>query len=227
MIGVIVNVVAIMVGSIIGLVLKKGLSKKVMLVVMQAIGLSVVVIGIAGAIKTESFLLIVISLVLGGTIGVLIGIENGLERFGKKVEERFSASEGNFAKGFVMATLIYCVGAMAIVGSIEAGVNHNYETLYIKSVLDGVTAIVFTATLGYGVFFSGVSVLIYQGTIVLLGTQLEPLLTEQIVTEMSAVGSVIIFGIGLNLLEIKTIRVGDLLPAVFIPPIWFFILSVV
>lgn len=226
MIGVLVNVFAILIGSSIGLLLKKGLQPKIMKIVMQGIALSVLIIGISSALKTNNTLLLVISLVLGGVIGGLLKIEDNLDKVGSSIEKKFSSDEtGGFAKGFVMATLVYCVGAMAIVGSIEAGVNGNNETLYIKAILDGISAIVFTATLGWGVMFSSVSVLIYQGSIVLLGYQLEPFLTDELINEMSAVGGVLIVGIGLTILEIKKIHVGDLLPAILIPPIWFLILS--
>lgn len=225
MIGVFVNVVAIVSGGFVGLFLKRGLKETYQTILMQGIGLSVVVIGINGAIQSKNVLLLIFSLVLGGMFGTWIGIERRLHQFGEKVEARFSKSEGGFAKGFVMASLLYCVGAMAIIGSIEAGVNQEYETLFIKSVLDGVTAIIFTATLGYGVIFSAVSVLIYQGSIVVLGQLASSILTETMTVEMSAVGSVIILGIGLSLLEIKSIRVGDFLPSVFVPVIWFIIVG--
>ena len=225
MFGVIVNVVAILIGGTVGLLLKKGLNENVKTVVMQAIGLSTIVIGIAGAIATENILLLILSLVIGGTIGALLKIDSGLERLGQNIERKFASENGGFAKGFVLATLIYCVGAMAIVGSIEAGVNGDNTTLYIKSILDGVTAIVFTATLGYGVIFSAIPVLLYQGGIVILGKFIEPYLTDQMINEMSAVGGVIILGIGLSILEIKKIRLGDLLPAIFLPIIYFIIVG--
>jgi len=223
--GVLVNVLAIVIGGLIGLIFNKGLSESVKRVVMQGIGLSVIIIGISGAMVTSDYLLLVISLVLGGIIGALLHIEYNLNKLGKTIEAKFKNENNAFAKGFVTATLVYCVGAMAIVGSIEAGVQGDNTTLYIKAILDGVTAIIFTATLGYGVIFSAIPVLIYQGSIVLLGYQLEPLLTDAIIDEVSAVGSVLIMGIGINLLEIKQIHVGDLLPAIAMPPIILFILS--
>ncbi|MCF7926881.1 MAG: DUF554 domain-containing protein [Candidatus Izimaplasma sp.] len=223
MFGVIVNGIAIILGGVIGLFLNKGLPEKVKRVIMQAIGLSVLLIGFSSAILTNQLLLLVMSLVFGGIIGVLIGIEDKLNALGKKIESQFKEGN-NFAQGFVMATLVYCIGAMAIVGSLEAGFGDN-TTLYVKSILDGVTAIIFTATLGYGVIFSSVVVVIYQGSIVLLGSYLAPFLTTEIITEISAVGGLLIVGIGINILEIKQIHVGDLLPAVFIPPLWFLIVD--
>lgn len=222
MLGVLVNVGAIIVGGVIGLLFKKGINEQVKNVVMQAMGLSVMVIGIKGSIETENILLLVLSLAIGGIIGASIGIERRLNKLGENIENRYS-SEGQFAKGFVLATLIYCVGAMAILGSIDAGFGDN-STLYVKSILDGVTAIIFTATLGYGVIFSFIPVLIYQGLIVILGQYIEPFLTNELIIEMSAVGNVIILGIGLNLLNIKKIHVGDLLPAIFIPAIYFLLI---
>lgn len=227
MVGVLVNVVAILIGGSIGLIFKKGFNEKILKLILQGIGLAVIIIGISSAILTENLLLLVISLVLGGVIGGLLKIEDNLDKLGSSIEKKFSKGDkGGFAEGFVMASLIYCVGAMAIVGSIEAGVSGNNETLYIKAILDGISAIVFTATLGYGVLFSGISVLIYQGSIVLLGVQLEPFLSDELINEISAVGGVLIMGIGITMLEIKKIHVGDLLPAVLIPIVWFLILSI-
>ena len=227
MLGVLVNVGAIICGGLLGLLLKKGLSDNIKKIVIQAIGLSTIVIGISSAILTENVLLLVLSLVSGGVIGTLLKIDHNLERLGKSIEDRFAKNENGFAKGFVLATLIYCVGAMAIVGSIEAGVEGDNTTLYLKSILDGVTAIIFTASLGYGVIFSSVPVLVYQGTIVLLGNQLQSFLSDEMINEMSAVGGVLILAIGLNLLDIKKLNLGDLLPSIFIPIIYFLILTVI
>lgn len=226
MVGVLVNVAAIVMGSLIGLFLKKGLSPQMKSVVMQGLGLSVIIIGISGAIQTENVLLLVISLVIGGAIGVMLKIEYNLDKLGDSIEKKLSTKKANnFSKGFVAASLIYCVGAMAIIGSLEAGIDGNNETLYIKAILDGVSAIIFTATLGWGVMFSAVPVLIYQGSIVLLGTYISEFLTDEVINEISVVGSVLILGIGLTVLEIKKINVGDLLPAIFIPIVWFLISS--
>lgn len=227
MVGVLVNVGAIIIGSLMGLLLKKGLSPKMKSVVMQGLGLSVIIIGIGGAIQTENILLLVLSLVIGGAIGVMLKIEDNLDKLGDSIEKKLSSNKANnFSKGFVAASLIYCVGAMAIIGSLEAGIDGNNETLYIKAILDGVSAIIFTATLGWGVMFSAIPVFFYQGSIVLLGSYISDFLTDEVINEVSAVGSVLILGIGLTILEIKKINVGDLLPAIFIPVIWFLISSI-
>lgn len=222
MLGVFVNITTVVIGGVIGLFLKQGLNEKVKKVVMQAIGLSTIIIGISSAILTESILLLIISLVIGGVIGALLKIEDNLDKLGMKIEEKFS-SEGGFAKGFVFATLLYCVGAMTIVGSLEAGITGDNTTLFIKSVLDGTTAIILTATLGYGVIFSSFSILIIQGGLVLFSGLIEPYLTDAMITELSAVGGVLILGIGFNLLEIKKIYVGDMLPAIAVPIVWLLI----
>jgi len=221
--GTLVNVGAILVGTTLGCLLKHGIPEKVQKVIMQAIGLSVVVIGIMSAIKTESPLLFIISLALGGAIGKLIGIEDKLEKAGMKIQNRFSKGESTVAKGFVTATLIFCIGAMAVLGSIESGLNKNHELLYIKAMLDGLTSLVLATTLGFGVGFSALAVLIYQGSITLGASFLAPFLTDNIMTELSAVGGALIVGIGINLLNIKKIHVGDMLPAILIPPIYFLI----
>lgn len=226
MLGVFVNITTVVIGGIIGLFLKQGLNEKVKKVVMQAIGLSTIVIGISSAILTESILLLIISLVIGGVIGALLKIEDNLDKLGMRIEERFSG-EGGFAKGFVFATLLYCVGAMTIVGSLEAGITGDNTTLFIKSVLDGTTAIILTATLGYGVIFSSFSILVIQGGLVLFSGLIEPYLTDAMITELSAVGGVLILGIGFNLLEIKKIYVGDMLPAIVIPVIWLLIQGII
>jgi uncharacterized membrane protein YqgA involved in biofilm formation len=222
MIGVLVNSLAIILGGAIGLIFKKGLNDQIKKIVLQSIGLGVLMIGFLDAIKTENVLLLVFSLVIGGVIGTIIGIETRLSKTGESIEAKFKSND-SFAKGFVVATLVYVVGAMAVMGSIEAGISQSYETLFIKSLLDGVTAIIFASTLGVGVLFSSVPVFIYQGLIVLLATWIEPYLTDSMTLELSAVGGVIIFGIGLNLLEIKTIKVGDLVPAIFIPIIYMLV----
>lgn len=218
MFGTAINVTAIILGGIIGLFFGKRLPEKLKSTVIQGIALTVLVIGLQMALKTNNVVIVILSLVLGGVIGESIDIEAGLNRFGKSLEERFSSSdgEGRFTKAFVSTSLIYCVGAMAIVGSLESGLNANHSILFAKAALDGITAIVFTSSLGVGVIFSALPVLLYQGGIVLFAGKLQGVLSEAVITEMSAVGGLLIFGIGINMLEIKHIKVGNLLPGIFI-----------
>ncbi len=227
MFGTIVNSVAIIAGSLIGLLFKGGISQSYKTTVMQAVGLAVVLIGLKGAFKTDEILLMIASLVLGGLLGEYLAIEDKLEKAGKWLEARFSRNGNNIATGFVTASLIYCVGSMAIVGSLESGLAGNHQTLYAKSILDGVASIILASTLGLGVMFSAAAVLVYQGAITLTATLIKPFLTPAAINEMSAIGGVLIMAIGINLLEIKKIRVGNLLPAIFLPLVYFLMLRMI
>lgn len=188
---------------------------------MDGVGLSVIIIGISAAIKTENTIMAIISIVLGSIIGEISGIEKKLNRLGDSLEARFSNGDSNFSKGFVTASLVYCVGAMAIVGALESGLLGDHNTLFAKSILDGITSIIFASTLGIGVAFSAIVVFIYQGLITLLATYLKDLLTHDVILEMSAVGGILIMAIGINILELKKIKVGNMLPAIFIPFLYY------
>ena len=159
---------------------------------------------------------ITIRVVIGGIIGELLKIEERLDGLGRKLEAQFTDESGSFTRAFVTASLMYCVGAMAVLGSIQSGLNQNYDILFVKSLLDGTTAIVFSSTMGIGVAFSAIPVLLYQGAITLAASSVKDLLTASVITEMSAAGGLLIFGIGINMLNTKvTIKVGNLLPAIF------------
>ena len=217
MIGTLINMVAILAGSALGLLLRKGIPDRLRDTVMQGLGLCVLLIGASGALKTADTMCVIISIVVGGLIGAAVNIERQLERLGEAAEKKFAHSEGGFANGFVTASLVYCVGAMAIGGSMDSGLRGDHATLIAKSALDGVSAIFFASALGPGVALSAVAVFVYQGAIALLATWIAPLLTDPIITEMSAVGGLLIIGIGLNMIYDKHISVGNLLPAIFVP----------
>lgn len=218
MVGTLVNAAAIIAGALLGVLLRRGLSEKIKDALMSGMGLCVVLIGFRGALQTGSEMLVIFSVVLGGVLGAALGIEDRLDRFGKRLQARLSADpESSVGKGFVTASLIFCVGAMAIVGSMDSGLRGDHATLFAKSVLDGVMSVVLASTLGIGVMLSAAAVLAYQGSIALLAQVISPLLTERVITEMSAVGGLLIVGIGLNMLRKRHIPVGDLLPAVFMP----------
>ncbi|TCT13983.1 hypothetical protein EDC18_10752 [Natranaerovirga pectinivora] len=229
-IGTIVNFIAIILGGFLGLGLKTGLSSRFKQIVMQSLGLAVLFIGVSGTIQsmfkiTESngidrqyIMTMILSLVIGGILGEWINIELKLDNLGLFLQKKIG-TVGDFAKGFVTASLVYCIGAMAIVGALEDGLLRNPNTLFAKSILDGISAVIFSSTLGIGVVFSSVSVLIYQGGITLLAGTLEPILTDVVIQQMSLIGNILIFAIGINILEIKKIKVGNLLPAIFIPMI--------
>jgi uncharacterized membrane protein YqgA involved in biofilm formation len=220
MLGTIVNAIAIIIGGSIGTVFGNSINERYNDIITQAISLSVVLVGLLGAIKTENILLLIISMAIGSLIGEFIDIEKRLNQLGDKLQKRFSKGDHNIAEGFVMATLIFCVGSMAILGSIESGLKNDHTTLFAKSILDCVFSVVFASSLGIGVAFSAISVFLYQGAITLLASQASEILTEAAVTELSAVGGLLIMVIGLNTLKITKIRVGNMLPAVFIPVIY-------
>ncbi|MDM8537641.1 DUF554 domain-containing protein, partial [Desulfobacterales bacterium HSG17] len=211
MFGTIVNTLAIIAGSLLGIALKGGVPTRFMTTIMQAISLAVIIIGIKGALKSDDILLIIFSLAIGSLIGEFIGIEEYLEKLGIWLEKKFSGSGGGISKGFVAASLLFCVGSMAIVGSMESGLTGNHQTLFAKSVLDGVASIVFASSMGIGVIFSAVSVFIYQGFITITASLVKPYLIPEVVAQMSAVGGLLIMAIGINLLEIKKIRIGNML----------------
>ena len=218
MLGTLVNAGAIIAGGILGMLLQKGLPENLRKTLMAGMGLCVVLIGLKGALGTGSEMLVILSIVLGCVIGVLLKLEQRLERVGVKLQALFATRKSEtFAKGFVTATLMYCVGAMAIVGSMDAGLRGDHSTLLAKSVLDGVSSVILTSMMGPGVLLSAGSVLIYQGAITLLAQVAAPILTERVITEMSAVGGLLVVSIGLNMIRKDHIPVGDMLPAMFMP----------
>lgn len=225
MFGTIVNSLAIMAGGVIGVLLKKGISDDYKTTIMDGVALSVIIIGIINAIKSENIILLISSLVIGGLIGETIAIEQKLDNLGARIESKMKNGNTSFSKGFVTASLIFCVGAMAIVGSLEAGIQGTYETLFAKSILEGISAIVFATTMGVGVIFSAIPVFIYQGIITLMAGGLKGFLTPIVINEISAVGGVLIVGIGISLLGLKKIKVGNLLPAIIIPVLYYMILT--
>lgn len=220
MLGTIVNVLAIAIGGLLGIFLKRGIPEGYKKTIMQGLGLSVFVVGLSGTLKSENILIMITCVALGSIIGEAMAIESKLEAMGRWLEKRFSNGEGSIAKGFVTASLIYCIGAMAIVGSLESGLTGNHETLFAKSLIDGISAIIFASTLGIGVVLSSIAVFVYQGIITLSASVIKPFLVEGVINEMTAIGGLLIMGISLNVLEIKKIKVGNMLPAVFLPIVY-------
>lgn len=228
MLGTIVNTVTIIVGSMVGLFLKGGIPKKLDEAIMKALGLSVLYVGISGSLKCTETLLLILSLVIGVIIGECLDLDQALNQLGKFIEKKFkrySKSEGGIAEGFVAASLLFCVGSMAIVGAIQSGLEGNHETLFVKSMLDGITSVIYTSTMGIGVIFSAVAVFIYQGVITIASGFLGNLLIESQITNIGAIGSVLIIALGLNMLEITKIKVANFLPAIFIPMLYYIVQS--
>lgn len=225
MIATVVNVALVLVGSVLGLLFRRFISQKMVSVLTHALGLCVAGIGISSLISTQDMLCVIVCMVLGTVIGQGLDIEARLERGGEWLRQR--ADKGNpnsrFTESFVSAALLFCVGAMAITGSIEAGLNQNYSILLSKGVIDGVSAISFAATMGLGVAFSVIPLFLYQGAITLLAGWVGPYLPQEVIVEMSAVGGALIVGIAINMLGLgrEKIQVGNMLPAMFLPLVYF------
>lgn len=227
MLGTIVNALAIIGGCLVGLVVKGSLTKKISTTIMNGLALCVFYIGISGALKGQDTLQIIISIAIGALIGEIIDIDKKLNDLGNMIEKKINSKRKSnvhekisIAEGFVTSSLLFCVGAMAVVGSLESGLKGNHSTLFAKSILDGVSSIIFTSSLGIGVILSSIAVFVYQGGITLLAGGLSTILTETIINNMSAVGSILIVGLGLNMLGVRKIKVANLLPAIFIPIIF-------
>ena len=218
MIGTLINTVLVLIGGGLGLLLRKGIPERIRDTIMQGLALTVMLIGIQGAIKTNDVLCVIVSIVVGGLIGGLLDIEKQLDKLGQFAERKLSSEEGSVAKGFVTASLIFCVGAMAIVGAMDSGIRGDHSTLIAKGVIDAVTSVFLAATLGPGVLLSAVAILVYQGAIALLSIWIAPILTDTVICEMGATGGLLVLGIGFNLLfPNQKIKVGNLLPAIFVP----------
>lgn len=230
--GTIVNVIAIILGGLIGLALKNGLKQRFCDILTQACGLAVIFIGAAGAfemiltpngekLSSNHTMLVVFSLVIGGLVGELINIEKRLDTVGEKLKALVKANGDNkFVDGFVTASLVFCIGAMAICGPIDEALTGDSTTLFIKSILDGIMVIVFASVYGIGAIFSALAVGVYQGLFTLFGVFIGDFMSDTLVTTISGVGSVLIFAVGINVLFGKKVKVGNLLPALLVPVVW-------
>ena len=224
MIAAVVNAVVVVMGGFLGLLFGGKLKEVHTETIVNALGICVIVIGITSAIVTSNILIVIICLVIGTIFGELLKIEHRLDVLGDWLKSKVSKNGGGrFTEGFVTASLLFCVGSMAIMGSFDAGLRGDYNTIFAKSALDCVMAVTFAATMGVGVLFSGATVLVYQGMLTLLAFFVEPFLSAAVVTEMSAVGGVMLIATGMNILGLtqKRIRVGNMLPAMVLPAIWF------
>lgn len=216
--GTLVNGACIIAGSLIGLFFTK-IPERYKETVMHGIGLAVILIGMQMAFTTETIVVVLLSLLTGAIIGEMIHVEEGLNRLGAWIGGRFTSTNDDFsvAQGFITASLIFVIGAMSVIGALDGGLRGDHEVLITKGVIDGFVALVLTTTLGFGVIFSVIPVILYQGSIALLATQIEKWLPESflngLIVELTAVGGLLIVAIGLNLLKITQIRVGNLLPS--------------
>lgn len=219
MIGVFANMAAVAIGTLIGLLIKKGLPQKISKSMTTATALAVMYIGIDGMLSGQNTLILVLSMVSGGVIGTLLNLDGHIENLGKSIETKFSRENSStpVARGFVSATLLFCVGAMSVVGALQSGLSHNHEMQFTKAILDFISSIVLASTLGWGVILASFSVLFLQGSIVLLAQAAAPFLSDAVISEMTCAGSVLIFALALNMLGITRIKLMNYVPAMFIP----------
>ncbi len=230
--GTLVNTVAVILGATVGLLFKKVIPKKLGEALVLGVGLCVLYIGVEGTLKCTNPLVMIISMVLGTTVGTLLDLDGKIHRLGEKVEKKFtkkdnekverktpvnSAEKTNFGAAFVQSFLLFCVGAMTVTGAIQSGLSGDNTILYSKSVLDFVSSIIYASTMGAGVFLSAPALLVYQGAITLVSFALGAVLTPYIIAEMTAVGSLLIIGIALNMLGITKLKLMDYIPAIFFP----------
>lgn len=229
MIGTLLNIITVLIGGFLGLLFGARLPERIRNTVVAGLGLFTAAYGLQTFTKTENAILVLGSLLVGGIVGEILRIEEGLHNLGSFLEQRFTKQKGDqedsqgrdrFIRGFLTASLVFCVGPMTILGSVQDGLSGDYSLLAIKSVLDGFAALAFASSLGVGVLFSTLVILIYQGGLSLLAAQVEALVTAQMMNEMTAVGGVLLLGIAISsLLEIKPIRVGNFLPALLFAPL--------
>ncbi len=222
MIAVFVNMATVLIGSLLGILFRNRLKPQLQEALMKALGLCTVLIGVSSAIKTEDVLCVIICMVLGTVIGEVLRIDDGIENAGDYIKSKLYRNGGGnsrFTEGFVSACILFCIGSMTIVGSLEAGIRHDYSIIYAKSTLDFVSSMAFGAAMGFGVTCSVLFILVFQGGLTLLSGLLAPVLSTAVVTEMSAVGGVILVGMAFNMLGLakERIKVANMLPAIFLP----------
>ncbi|SFE16289.1 DUF554 domain-containing protein [Trichococcus pasteurii] len=224
LLGSLVNSAAIVLGGGIGLVLKKGLSDRLASAVMNALALCVLYIGISGMLKGENILITILSMVAGTLVGDGLDLDKKINQLGDTIGQKVaSPDEGvSVSKGFVTASLLFCVGAMAIVGALQSGLTGNHDTLFAKALIDGIAAIVMASSLGVGVLLSAGLILVYEGGISLFANVLAPLLNDSVINEMTCVGSLLIVGLALNMLKLTDLKIMNYAPAVFFPILFGF-----
>lgn len=220
MLGTLINVATVLTGGSVGLFLHRALPERFQHIVLQGLGLITLLLGMQMALKTTNIFIVLGSLLIGALLGEWCRLQDRLDSLGRRLEARFSrGTDDHFSEGFVTTTLLFCVGPLALLGSIQDGVSGDYKTLAIKACMDGFAAMVFAAELGWGVLFSAASVLVYQGGITLAAAPLQRVLTDPMINEMTAVGGLMIVGIGLMLMEIKRLPLANFLPALAIAPL--------
>lgn len=224
--GTLINIATVLAGGLIGAIIGERFSKNIRTTLLYAIGIFTLSIGFSYSFKSRNILIPLFAVLLGGMLGEAANIEGLLERFADRVKKRLRAKDSRFSEGFITASLLFCVGPMAILGSITDGLTGDYKILALKSILDGFAGMALAASLGIGVVFSIFTILIYQGSLTLLGYFLGNFVNKAMIDEMTAAGGILIVGIGLMLLEIKRIRLANLLPGLLIAPLIVYLLDV-
>jgi uncharacterized membrane protein YqgA involved in biofilm formation len=224
MTGTLINTAAVIAGSLLGLLIKSHMPKRITVSVFQAIGLFTIFLGIHMAFKTNNFLIMVFSMVIGTIIGEMLDIDKAFNNFSETLRTRLKTKESHFSEGFITSFLLFCMGSMTILGAFQEGLGEGVDLLLAKSVLDGFSSIALAASLGVGVLLSAIPLLIYQGGLTLFAASLSEFLTDPIVNELTAVGGLLLLGLGLNILEIKKIKILNMLPALLIAVILALIL---
>lgn len=215
-IGTLVNSFAIIAGSLVGVVFHERIPEKIKRIVFQGLGLSALLIGLQMAFKAGNILVIVFSLLIGAVIGETIDLEKYVEKAGHFFKRKTKSKDERFTEAFVAASMLFCIGAMAILGPINEGLNGDRTILLTKSILDGFAAVAMASTLGMGVAFSSIPILIYQGAIFFFASSLSGVLSPNVINQLTAVGGLLIVGISLDLLEIKRLKVTNMLPALVV-----------
>lgn len=226
MFGVILDGVAAMVGALLGVMIKKGIPERITSAIFNAIALCVAIMGIQGAIKTENLLLLLASMTIGTMVGTLLRIEDRMHQGGEWMKQKFGADgDSKFVQGFVVVTIIQVVGALAILGPVQAALLGDYSILYFKCLLDGIGSLIFGAIYGVGTIPVGIAIIIYEGFFYIVAGAVSPLMTPDVIRELNAVGSVMIFAIALNMFGATKLKVADYLPALFVPIIYYHLIA--
>ncbi len=225
--GVIVNTITVIIGSITGLLFKRGIPKKITDAIMIGIGLCTVSIGISGLVNDVNTIILIISIVLGAAIGTILDIDSKINHMGDYLSKKFKSNDEKISvsEGFVTACLLFCIGSMTIVGSLNAGISGDNKMLYTKALLDLISSTMLSASLGIGVLFAAAFVFVFQGALVLLAQYIAPFLTPETIAQLNGAGSLLIFALGLNIVGITKIKIANYLPAIVIAPIITWIYS--
>lgn len=216
MIGTLVNAGAIIIGSLVGLIVHSKINEKYKKIIFQSIGLFTIFLGVGMALKSDNYLLMIFSLVVGSVIGQLIDIEFFITKIGDKLKKKINSKNSKFSEGLVTSFLMFCMGSMTILGAFDEGLSGNTDLLFAKSVLDGISSIILSASLGIGVLFYVIPLILYQGGLTLFAVSLQNYLSEPIINQMSSVGGILLIGLGISILDIKKINVLNMTPALLI-----------